>query len=274
MAKRKNEIRDLTRYPWRKGIAAFTQGKDLFLSVPFTWLLEEANEIAALWPETTYIGGPALMRPNEIEPMSPISLHNPFATFTTRGCPNHCAFCAVPKLEPTFKEIENFKPAPIICDNNLLAASNKHLLRVVDASRHFYEVDFNQGFEARRFTTTKADILSALNCKVRFAFDHVNDETPLKDAIDLCKKRVTKKIGVYVLIGFNDTPEDARYRLDKVRGWGILPNPMRFQPLNAKKKNAYVGKNWPEAELKKMMRYYSRLIYTSKIPYEEFRNVR
>ena len=262
----------LTRYPWRKGIVVFTQGDDLFLSVPFTWLLEEADEIADLWHGTTYIGGPALMRPNEIEPISPISLHNPFATFTTRGCPNHCAFCAVPKLEPTFKEIKNFKPAPIVCDNNLLAATDKHLMRVVDASRKFDEVDFNQGLEARRFTPTKADLLGMLKCKVRFAFDHVNDEAPLKDAIDLCKKRTTKKIGVYVLIGFKDTPEDAQYRLEKVREWGLLPNPMRFQPLNAKKKNEYVGKNWTDAELKKMARYYSRLRYTSKIPYEEFDN--
>jgi len=264
----------LTRYPWRKGIASFVQGKDLFLSVPFTWLLEDADEIARSWPGTTHIGGPALMHPNEIEPIKPIMLHNPFATFTTRGCPNCCAFCAVPKLEPKFQEVKDFIPAPIVCDNNLLAASDKHIIDVVDKLRFFDEVDFNQGLEARRFTPKKADILATLNCKVRFAFDHVDDEAPLKDAIELCKKRTTRKIGVYVLIGFGDTPEDAKYRLDKVREWGLLPNPMRFQPLNTKKKNSYIGRNWEEAELKKMTRYYSRLRFTGKIPYEEFDNKR
>ena len=105
---------------------------------------------------------------------------------------------------------------------------------------------------------------------MRFAFDHVNQESKLKAAIDLCRRRTTKDIGIYVLIGFNDTPEDARYRLEKVRSWGIRPNPMRYQPLDAKRKNEYVAPGWTELELARMMRYYSRLRWLEHIPYEDF----
>ena len=159
----------------------------------------------------------------------------------------------------------------MICDNNLLAASRIHIERVVDRLKVFPMVDFNQGLEARRFTPEIADLLGNLRCKVRFAFDHVNYESQVKAAVDLCRKRTTRSIGIYVLIGFNDTPADAKYRLDLVKSWGIDPNPMRFQPLDAKKKNEYIGSGWTNLELFKMQEYYSQLRFLRAVPYDEFR---
>jgi hypothetical protein len=257
-------------YKWRKGIASWTVGKALYISVPFTWLMGEAEKMAELHKGPVLIGGPGTMKPTECPGFDPITFHNPSATFTTRGCPNKCGFCAVPKLEGEFREIENFRPAPLICDNNLLAASRKHLERVVDAVKVFPVVDFNQGLEARRFTPEVADLLGNLQCKVRFAFDHANFEGKVKDAIDLCRSRTTKDIGIYVLIGFKDTPEDAKYRLDKVREWGIRPNAMRFQPLDAKRKNEYVAPGWTELELMRIMNYYNKLRWLEHIPYSDF----
>jgi hypothetical protein len=255
---------------WRKGIASWKVGEVLYLSVPFTWLMEDAEKMADLHKGKVYIGGPGTMNPTECPGFEPILFHNPAATFTTRGCPNKCGFCAVPILEPEFKEIADFRPAPMICDNNLLAASRKHLERAVDKLKVFPTVDFNQGLESRRFTPEVADLLGNLKCKVRFAFDHINHEGSVKNAIDLCRKRTTRDIGVYVLIGFNDTPEDALYRLDKVRQWGIRPNAMRFQPLDAKKKNEFVAPGWTDLELSRMMNYYNKLRWLEHIPYQDF----
>lgn len=92
-------------YQWKKGIAQWKVENTLYISVPFTWLVAEAERIANNFKGKAVIGGPGLMRPTECESFEPILWHNPAATFTTRGCVNACPFCAVPKLEPEFKEL-------------------------------------------------------------------------------------------------------------------------------------------------------------------------
>jgi hypothetical protein len=232
--------------------------------------MSKAEELAQKHDGPVLIGGPGTGKPTTCPGFNPLELHNPDAVFTTRGCPNNCGFCMVKRLEPDYYEIPNFIPKSCVCDNNFTAASKKHQERAVDKLKTLPFVDFNQGMEAKLFTPGLADLLGNLKCKIRFAFDHVNYEKYVKEAIDLCKKKTSKNIGVYVLIGYNDTPEDALYRLEKVRSWGIRPNPMRFQPLDAIKKNAYVSPNWDEAELRKMMRYYSILHWVEHIPYAEY----
>ena len=263
-------------YQWRKGLVTWVEEDTgrLCISVPFTWLLDDAQKLAAKWKGETLIGGPALMCPNEYTRHSPLWLHNPCATFTTRGCINSCSFCAVPKLEGDLVEIPEFRPAPVICDNNLLAASKVHIRRVVDRLKVFSFVDFNQGLEAKRFTPEVADWLGELNCRVRFAFDHWKQEVAVKDAIDLCKQKTTDDIQVYCLIGFNDSPDDAKARLELIRSWGVLPNPMRYQPLDAKVKNEYrlpEMKSWTEKELADTMRYYSRLNYLGWLRFDKYK---
>lgn len=258
-------------YQWRKGLAVWRVGSHLYISVPFTWLVEEAQKLANEWSMgEVSMGGPGLMKPTAVEGFEPILFHNPCATFTTRGCPNSCPFCAVSLLEPDFYEVPGFKPAPLICDNNLLAATKKHIRRVVDWEKVFPFVDFNQGLEAKRFTPDVADMLGELRCKVRFAFDDPSNEGVVKDAIDLCRARATNNIGVYCLIGYDDSPDDAQARLELVRSWGIRPNPMRYQPLRASRKNEHLAPGWTEIEMRRMMHYYSRLRWYEHIPFNEF----
>ena len=158
----------------------------------------------------------------------------------------------------------------MVCDNNLIAASKRHLTRVVDSLKQYRYVDFNQGFEARLFTPDKADLFGQLRCKIRFALDTMATEAHVKDALDLCRERATNDVGVFCLIGFNDTPETAQAKLELIRSWGVWPTPMRFQPLDAAKKNDHLAPGWTEKEMKRMMRYYSRLVWFHHIPYEEF----
>jgi len=261
-------------YQWRKGVATWVDGNTLNISVPFTWDIEKAEKLSKKWPGEVNIGGPGTMKPTVAENTDPLYIHNPCATFTTRGCVNSCKFCAVPKIEGELVEISNFRPAPVICDNNLLAASRKHIRRVVDQLKQFPLVDFNQGLEAKRFTPDIADMLGELNCKVRFSLDNSNLDHVVKNAVDLCKQRTTNNIQVYCLIGFNDTPEDAKYRLELIRSWGVLPNPMRYQPLDALKKNEYrlpEMRHWNEKQLAATMRYYSRLNWLGWLPFEKYK---
>lgn len=257
-------------YSWNKGIATWQVGKTLYISVPFTWLVGEAEKIAIRHKGEVLIGGPGLMQPTQCEGFRPVIFHNPCATFTSRGCPNACPFCAVKLLEPEFNEDDDYIPAPTICDNNFTATSRKHQERVVQKQKQFKLTDFNQGLEAKKFKPELADLLGTINVHIRFAFDHWGEETAVHDAIKLCRERTTKNISVYCLIGFNDNPESAKARLELVRSWGIRPNPMRYQPLDTKEKNSYVHPNWTEQKLTDMMRYYARLRWLEHIPFEEY----
>ena len=268
-------------YQWRKNIASWKIGKTLYLSVVFSWDIERAVEMAKAHKGKVIVGGPATMvQPEKFtgiaeirdscDIVEPIIFHNPLASYSTRGCPNNCGFCVVPKIEPYYLEDPNFRPAPVMCDNKFLAASIKHQKRVIDKLKHFPKVDFNQGLDAHLFDIPAAVRLSELNLKARFAFDHVNDEQAIADAISLCKRHTTKDIGVYVLIGYNDTPDDAIYRLELLRSWGIKTNPMRYQPLHSGYKNEYIGNLWTERELQRIMRYYSRTWIFGHIQFSDF----
>lgn len=264
---------------WKKDIVQWEINGKLFLSVPFTWLMPEAEKVAKESKKRVCAGGPAVQlmgapwadHTSDTTPYDVLSMHNPLATFTTRGCIRKCGFCAVPKIEGDFKEMDTWKPAPIVCDNNLLAASKKHIERVIDSLMAFPYVDFNQGLDARLFSLWHADQISRLkHAKVRFALDHVDMIGTVYTAIAKAKNSHLNDIGVYVLYGFNDTPEDALHRLDTVRSWGIRPNPMRYQPLDTLDKNSYIKEGWTDYELRKVMSYYSKLRYLEHIPYDDY----
>lgn len=231
---------------------------------------QHKGKVVAGGPAVKLMGAPWAKTPDSV-PYDTLAMHNPLATFTSRGCPNRCAFCAVPKIEGDFVELAEWKPAPVVCDNNIMAASRNHFKRVIDSLMPFPYVDFNQGLDARLFTSWHAEQLARLNkVMVRFAFDHVNNEGAVGDALQTARNAGLRHFRIYVLIGFKDTPGDARYRLDWVRAQCVYPNPMRYQPLDTTEKNSYVAPNWTERELRRMMQYYSRLIYYEHIPFDKF----
>lgn len=268
----------LTMNIWRKGIAQWHIGNTMYLSVPFTWLMDDVVQLALAHRGPVIAGGPAvdlLGIPDGclggVSPIEPLLFHNPCATYTTRGCPNQCSFCAVPRIEGEFRELAHWRAAPIICDNNLLAASRIHFTRVIDSLRPFPACDFNQGFGAELFTSWHAAQIAQLrHAKIRFSLDHSRDIDVVGRAVEIARKAGLKDIGIYVLIGYDDTPTDALARLEFVRGLDLPPNPMRYQPLNARRKNEYIAPGWTDRELRRMMRYYSRLNWFEHIPFDEF----
>jgi len=135
-------------------------------------------------------------------------------------------------------------------------------------------IDFNQGLDARILTEHHAARLAELpkDTIIRLAWDNVAAEQPYLSAFEkLINARVKpQQIRTYVLIGYKDTPEDARYRLEKVRSLGALPNPMRYQPLDAQRRNSYVGENWTNDLLTKYMRYWSNLNKVGGLSFDEW----
>jgi hypothetical protein len=205
--------------------------------------------------------------------------HNPDATFTSRGCIRRCSFCLVPKIEGALVELEDWAVRPIICDNNLLATSQAHFDAVIDRLllAGLTGIDFNQGLDARILTHHHAARFAELprDTIIRLAWDNIGTERLYLAAFEKLKAAGVKarQIRTYVLIGYKDTPEDARYRLEKVRELGALPNPMRYQPLDALKRNSYVGENWTADLLKRYMRYYSKLNWFGGISFDEYKHL-
>lgn len=218
-----------------------------------------------------FLAGVALLEAPE--KVNALPRHNPQATFTSRGCIRKCPFCAVPTLEGDLVELDDWPIKPIVCDNNLLACSTRHFDSVIDKLKTVQEVDFNQGLDARLLTPHHAERIAEPDLKfVRLAWDSTKTESRFMRAFQILREAgiAKKKIRVYILFGYDDTPEDALYRLRTVQDLGIRPNPMRYQPLKAATKNSFVGPAWTEHLLKKYARYWSRLKWFEHIPFELF----
>lgn len=247
----------------------------------FTWHLPEARKLCEASKKKIVVGGPAVklmpdyladvahVEPETIYPA--LAFHNPLATFTSRGCINACPFCAVPKIEGKFRYVD-YIPAPVVCDNNILASSKLRFHEVIDSLLQFPYVDFNQGLEANLFSEFHAKELKRLKgVKVRFALDYTYKSNQVQRAIELCKTHNLKDLGVYVLIGYKDTPSDAKHRLELVRSWGVRPNPMRYQPLDCLRKDTYIEQGWTQIQLEDMQRYYSKLRWLEHIPFNDYK---
>jgi len=275
---------------WSKSIIHWREDGELFVSVPFTWYLPLAKNLCA-WNKDAGIyvhaGGPAVdLMPEYLYDVTdetggkmhplPLNRHNPDATFTTRGCIRKCRFCAVPKIEGAFRELDDWIPAPIVCDNNLLASSRRHFDTVIDRLKRFNGVDFNQGLDARLLNQHHIERLQELHLpKLRFAFDHISAEATTMDAIDSVMKAgfARRRIGCYVLFGFEDSPEDALYRAEAIKAKGIKPFLQRYQAIDgekALKKDSWLGPGWTGEEMHRFQRYWCRQNWHSKIPYVEF----
>lgn len=269
---------------WSKSIVEWTEVGTAFISVVFSWDLDRAYQKAVWYKSIGYdvkVGGPAIHNTTMFDEIAEVGghipdvvyRHNPQATFTTRGCPNKCPFCLVPKIEPEYVELSDFPIRPVVCDNNILASSDRHFDMVCEKLSNLQDVDFNQGLDARLLTPYKAKKISELNMRyTRLAFDSREYEEEFLGAMNLLKDNgiSPRKITVYVLINFKESPEDALYRLEKVRETEAFPFPMRFQPLYARAKNSYIAKGWNERLIRDMMRYYSRLAYLDHIPFSEY----
>ena len=209
---------------WSGGFIEWTEDSTAHLSVVFSWQMQKAYQRAVWYRSLGYhvkAGGPAVaIQPDFLadiaecggDSYNAIKRHNPDACFTTRGCIRRCAFCAVPKTEGAFRELKNINLSPIVCDNNFLASSRRHFDFVVDGLKAFKNVDFNQGLDARLLTKYHTDRLAELDMHVvRLAWDNIRDERQFMQAFETLRGAgfPASKIRVYVLIGFNDTPEDS-----------------------------------------------------------------
>lgn len=113
--------------------------------------------------------------------------------FLTRGCPNKCAWCVVPRKEGVIhpywdiERVANGRKKVILMDNNILAAGDyarQQLQKIVDLKIH---VDFNQALDARLVTDEFALLLAKvrwLGSRIRFGCDTTAQIAQCESAMD------------------------------------------------------------------------------------------
>ncbi|MFX1295502.1 MAG: hypothetical protein ACFFD2_11725 [Promethearchaeota archaeon] len=196
-------------------------------------------------------------------------------SFTTRGCPRRCPFCAVRQHEPKFivkenwtEDIEITKPGIIFWDNNWLASPNfeRDIKKLIKFQKiGITQIDFNQGLDCRLLDENKVRLLSKIKIKpLRLAFDNSSEDGYIQNAIEFAQKYGFKDIRVYVLYNSednHDTQEYFYYRINELNKLGALIYPMRYRPLN-NVNGQYVSKNWDKKILRalklSLMFYYTK----------------
>lgn len=174
--------------------------------------------------------------------------------FASRGCVRRCGFCAVPRLEGRLNSLKStIRPfihpkhsKVILWDNNILAASNWNRI-AGELLELGLTVDFNQGLDSRLVTPAVAHQISSLKTEViRLAYDHVGSSAYVERAIRLLDEAGVRrrKILVYTLYNYLDSPADFLQRVRDILDWGAVSYPMRFEPLDSLRKNMHVSPKW------------------------------
>jgi hypothetical protein len=208
---------------------------EVHVSVTFTWDLQEADRLAVAWSRIapTKIGGPATgMRGEEFVPGR--YLREGYV-ITSRGCPNRCWFCSVPKREGAVRELP-IQEGWNVLDDNLLACSESHIRKVFAMLKQQKRgtVQFTGGLEAARLRSWHVELLQELHPKqIFFAYDTPDDWVPLAEAARLFRDAQygTRSIlRCYVLIGYpGDTFEDAEQHLETVVLLNMCPMAMLYR---------------------------------------------
>ena len=249
------------------------------VSIPFTWNLPSVRaklrQRSFVW-DSAIVGGPAVeLMPGFFDGMADVAEGhnlpgvlqrvNPLATRTTLGCVRRCGFCAIGtgRIEGNYAELDEWPDLPVVCDNNLLAASKAHFDRVIDRLKVHGWTDFNQGIDSRLLTDYHADRMAEIKKPtIRLALDHMDYRDKWQEAFDRLRTAGIAKANIssYCLIGFNSDPRECWQRCQWVESHGIKAYPMWFHGLDQLEKNIVTHEQkrlgWTDAERRHIMGFY------------------
>lgn len=207
----------------------------VLVSCLFTWDRKEAERLARSWSRIApvEIGGPAFDSP--AGDFVPGMFVKTGYTITSRGCPNACWFCSVPKREGTIRELP-INDGWNLLDSNLLACSDAHIKSVFSMlSRQDRRPEFTGGLEAMRLMPWHAKALRDIKAaQVFMAYDTPDDLPHLVTAgkilLDAGFTRASHDLRCYVLCGWkNDTEEKADIRMGEAIAAGFTPMAMAYR---------------------------------------------
>lgn len=274
---------------WIGGLAEWRESNTTYLSVAFTWKLDEAYSRALFAKncgQRVIAGGPALFlvkMQHELAEVAEVrkdyadavTKHNPLATFASRGCPVGCWFCIVPAMEGReFTLIPDFPVRPILCDNNLSALDPKYQDHII--SRYRAEsvklLDANSGFEPITFTpdiyARWKPLLNEGRGPWRFAYDEMKERAQVLAVMRMLAGEPQKRKRVYVLIG-NEPFQECMTRIKEVIAHGCEPHVQPYMKLNALEKMPHARFDWTVQRLQDVARWANGWVW-KRAPFDEY----
>ncbi|MBR1442872.1 MAG: radical SAM protein [Firmicutes bacterium] len=144
--------------------------------------------------------------------------------FLTRGCPNNCLWCYVPKKEGNIKPYNKWQNIVrtdsdklVLMDNNILA-SDYGLAQLEELGTTNYKIDLNQGMDIRLVNDDICKILAKLKWikYIRFSCDTKAQIPYFERFIYFCKKYKLPQSKVFIYTLIQKDLYEADYRIHKL----------------------------------------------------------
>lgn len=156
----------------------------------------------------------------------------------TRGCPNNCPWCVVPKMDGHnvrhVADLRNFwtgQSVVRLLDDNIMADGDEFCRDCEQLSK----VDVLVKWDALDFRCVTNDTARALNSVklggyVHFAWDSHAQDNAIINGIETLKRNGVRpyRVMVYVLVGYFDDKEFDMYRITTIDKLGAHPFVMPF----------------------------------------------
>ena len=189
--------------------------------------------------------------------------------FLTRGCPNNCSWCVVPRKEGNIhpysdiEEILQGKKSAVLMDNNVLASEYgiRQIEKIINLK---VKVDFNQGLDARRIDELMAKLLSKVKwlAPLRMACDTENMLPVVINATKLLRKYGCKPSNYFVYLLVNDI-ESALLRAEKLKEYNLDPFAQPYRDYTSNKE--------PTREQKNFARWVNHKAIFKSVRYKDYR---
>lgn len=274
---------------WSGGLAEWVEGDTTYLSVAFTWRLNDAYaraQFARAQGMTVKAGGPALFLVKMQHKLADVAevggdypdairRHNPMATMASRGCPVGCWFCIVPAMEGReFTLLPDFPVRSVLCDNNLSGLPMDYQAHIIARYRDegVRLLDANSGFEPRTFTPDVyalwRDLINEGRGPWRFAYDDMAEREEVRRVFKLLSGEPQKRKRVYVLVG-NEPFADCMQRIQETIDAGCEPHVQPVMKLNAQDRQPWVRFDWTEQTLRDVARWANGWVW-KRAPFSEY----
>ena len=221
--------------------------------------------------------------PPEIDAMKPdYTIYPQFKEaygFLTRGCPNRCPWCVVPRKEGAIHPVSDiedicrtntgFRRDAVLMDNNFLAAPMEFVSEQFGKMRRLnIRIDFNQAMDARLITDEIASLCASvkwskwirMSCDTNAMLPHcINAITRLRKAG--CKK----DLFVYILAK-NDGIESALNRI-----YRLMDADKRAIPFVMPYRSLTDDSIKPSHELKRLARWCNRAWIRKSTSFKDYK---